>query len=144
MENPASSQAQTKLDFLPALKLYFESLEVWKNNCDQFMAASKSSHPEDAPNILPFTGTLESSDLQKSAEVLFKRLVENQIELCRFYGKRWEEYLTITGKLHQCKSMADFTQLQTAFLSKMMNDYTQEAKRLSESMLDFSNKPETR
>ncbi len=139
MENLQFGAAQ-KVDLLPILKLYLEGIEAWKKNYDQFVDANKASRAFDTQDRTLFANSSETNDLQKSAESLFKRQIENQIEICRFYGKRWEEYLTIADCIHRCKTMADLGKMQSAFVTKMINDYTAEGKRLWEPVLDFVSK----
>ncbi len=146
MSNAQAAPQGANFDYSPVLKFYSDSIEAWKKNFDTLIAASdKLVEPkkaaENSNSTDPFTVNLaQASHLQKSSEDLFKRLIEHQIEICRFFGKRWEEYLTLPQRLHQCKSLSDVGQMQMAFMTKMMGDYAQEAKRLSEPFLAMTTK----
>ncbi len=52
------------------------------------------------------------------------------MEICRFFGKRWEQYLDLPRDLSRCRTPADIAQVQSAFLTKMAADYGIEGKHL--------------
>jgi hypothetical protein len=68
---------------------------------------------------------------QKSGEEIFKRFVQNQMELCHFFGHRCEQYLNLPKQISQCRSLTELGELQSAFLSKFANDYLLEAGKLT-------------
>ena len=68
---------------------------------------------------------------QKAGEEIFKRFVQNQMELLQFLGGRWEQYLKLPEQISQCRSLTELGELQSAFLSKFASDYTQEAGKLA-------------
>ena len=76
-----------------------------------------------------------SAQLQKTWGDFFRRFVEQQIEICRFFGKRWEQYLDLPSDLSRCQSPADFAQVQSAFLTKMAADYGTESRHLTQALL---------
>ena len=41
---------------------------------------------------------------QESGEEIFKRFVQNQMELCHSFGHRWEQNLRLPEQLTQCRS----------------------------------------
>ena len=41
---------------------------------------------------------------QKSDEEIFKRFVQNQMELCHFFGHRCGQYLKLPERISQCRS----------------------------------------
>jgi hypothetical protein len=57
--------------------------------------------------------------------------VQSQIELWRFLGGRWEQYLKLPEQISQCRSLTELGELQSAFLSKFASDYLQEAGKLA-------------
>ena len=71
---------------------------------------------------------------QKSGEEIFKRFVQNQMELWQFIGGRWEQYLNLPGQISRCRSLTELGELQSAFLSKFANDYLLEAGKLAGSV----------
>ena len=71
---------------------------------------------------------------RKSGEEIFKRFVQNQMELCHFFGHRCEQYLKLPEQLSQCRSLTELGELQSAFLSKFANDYLLEAGKLAGSV----------
>jgi hypothetical protein len=71
---------------------------------------------------------------QKPGEEIFKRFVQNQMELWQFIGGRWEQYLNLPGQISQCRSLTELGELQSAFLSKFASDYLLEARKLAGSV----------
>ena len=116
-------------------KMYMESAEVWRKNYASFLdgtpfRANGIGEPSEAGLATSlYDGAL--LQWQKSGEELFKRFVQNQIELCHFFGMRWEQYLKLPEQLSQCRSLTDLVDLQSAFLSKFASDYLQEAGKLA-------------
>jgi len=68
---------------------------------------------------------------QKSGEEIFKRFVQNQMELCHFFSQRCEQHLKLPEQLSQCRSLTELGELQSAFLSKFASDYLLEAGKLA-------------
>ena len=71
---------------------------------------------------------------QKSGAEIFKRFVQNQMELCYFFGHRCEQYLKLPEQISQCRSFSELGELQSAFLSKFASDYLLEAGKLGGSV----------
>jgi hypothetical protein len=71
---------------------------------------------------------------QKPGAEIFKRFVQNQMELCHFFGHRCEQYLKLPEQLSQCRSLTELGELQSAFLSKFASDYLLGAGKLTGSM----------
>ena len=72
----------------------------------------------------------------KSGEEVFKRFVQNQMELWHFLGGRWEQYLKLPEQFSQCRSLTELGELQSAFLSKFAKDYLLEAGKLAGSVAE--------
>jgi hypothetical protein len=75
---------------------------------------------------------------QKSGEEIFKRFVQNQMELCHFFGRRCEQYLKLPERLTQCRSLTELGNLQSSFLSQFANDYMKETQKLPEPVADLA------
>ncbi len=73
---------------------------------------------------------------QKSGEELFRRFIQNQIELCHFFGNRWEQYLRLPDQLSQCRSLTELGNLQTSFLNQFANDYMHETEKLAQPVAE--------
>ena len=115
----------------PVVKMYLDSMEAWKKNYEAItgnVKTAQASYPAEG------TKALQDSVLafwQKSGAEVVKRFVEQQIELCRFFAGRWEQYLKLTEQLAHCNTPADMGQVQTEFLSQFANDYMRETSKLS-------------
>jgi hypothetical protein len=133
-EQPLSST----FDIAPMWKTYMESIEVWKKNYGSFLNGTPSRANGIGENSGAglaasfYDGAL--SQWQKSGEELFKKFVQYQIELCHFFGMRWEQYLKLPEQLSQCRSLTELGDLQSAFLSKFASDYIQEAGKLAQQV----------
>ena len=119
-----------------------ESIEVWNKNYGSFLNGT----PFRANGIGENSGAGFATSLydgallqwQKSGEELFKKFVQNQIELCHFFGMRWEQYLKLPEQLSQCRSLTELGELQSAFLAQFANDYMQEAEKLAKPVADLA------
>ena len=127
-----TAQPSSPFDIAPMLKTYMESIELWKKNYENMMKSAKdmqgTSGSNEAAHVKHSSAGASASDAallnwQKSGEELFKRFVENQIELCHFFSGRWEQYLKLPEQLSQCRSLTELGNLQSSFLSQFANDY---------------------
>ncbi len=125
------------LDVMPVLKMYLESLDAWKKSYENFAGKAGNIQPSySTPYPAGEMKTAYESALagwQKSGEEIFKRFVEQQVELCRFMGNRWEQYLKLPEQLAHCRTPADVGQVQAEFISQFANDYMHETTKLSQA-----------
>jgi hypothetical protein len=136
-------------DASPALKMYMESIETWRKHFENFVrstskaqsafaaggkAANQAAHAAEGAASAADAALLNA---HKSSEELFKRFVENQAELCRFFGARWEQYLKLTEQLSQCRSVTEFGDIQTQFMSQFANDYMHETEKLAKQVAEM-------
>ena len=119
-----------------------ESIEVWNKNYGSFLNGTPFRANGIGENSgAGFATSLSDSALlqwQKSGEELFKKFVQNQIELCHFFGMRWEQYLKLPEQLSQCRSLTELGELQSAFLAQFAKDYMQEAETLAKPVADLA------
>ena len=137
-EQPLSST----FDIAPMWKMYMESAEVWKKNYGSLLNGTPfTANGIDENSGADLTTSLYDGALlqwQKSGEELFKRFVQNQIELCHFFGMRWEQYLKLPEQLSQCRSLTELGELQSAFLTRFASDYMQETEKLAKPVADLA------
>jgi hypothetical protein len=133
-------QSPQSFDFSvgPVMKMYLDSVEAWKKNYEAF-----TMNPKGVQSIYSLDSAKTSYEppfpgWHKTGEEFFKRFVEQQIELCRFFASRWEQYLKLSDQLAQCHSPADFGQVQAAFMNQAANDYMHEAAKLAQPMGEFT------
>ena len=69
--------------------------------------------------------------MQKTGEHIFRRAVEHQVEIGRFFGKRQERHLDFWSDIAHCQSATDIVKVQSAFLTEMVADYGIESRRLA-------------
>lgn len=140
-----TAQPSSPFDLSPMLKMYMESIELWKKNYENFMNNAKDMHGAPGPNgraTHALNGAASAHDAtlpnwQKSGEGLFKRFVQNQIELCQFFSNRWAQYLKLPDQFSQCRSMTELGNLQSSFLSQFANDYMHETQKLARPMTEL-------
>ena len=133
-----TAQPSSSFDISPTLKMYLESIDLWKKNYENFLKSAAlgaegiDGKKAEAESIISaYNAAL--LNCQKSGEEIFKRFVQNQMELWQFLGGRWEQYLNLPGQISQCRSLTEL-RLQSAFLSKFANDYLLEAGKLAGSV----------
>ena len=129
-EQPLSST----FDIAPMWKMYMEPIELWRKNYESLLKSTPFGTRglgESGSAASFYDGAL--LQWQKTGEELFKRFVQNQMELCEFFRDRWAQYLQLPEQLSQCRSVTKLGELQSAFLSKFASDYTQEAGKLAGS-----------
>jgi hypothetical protein len=156
-EHAMTAQPSSPFDFSPMLKTYMESVELCKKNYETMMKSAKdmqgASGTKEASPVKASTPAGASAqdaallNWRKSGEEVFKRFVENQIELCQFFSSRWEQYLKLPEQLSQCRSLTELGNLQSSFLNQFANDYMHETEKLAhpvaELMTNLSNSKKT-
>jgi len=135
--NGQQSQQPLAFSMAPIMKMYMDSFEAWKHGYEALMPGTKEFQGQQtahSSNAAKSAYDATVAGWQKSGEEVFKRFVEQQIELCRFCASRWESYLKLPDKLAHCQTPAEMGQVQAAFLSQFASDCMQEAGRLSQPM----------
>jgi hypothetical protein len=134
-----TTQPLSPIDISPTLKMYMEFIEFSKRNYENFLkSAPLRANGMDGKKaeVESITSPNDAAMLnwQKSGEKIFKRFVQNQMELWQFLGGRWEQYLNLPEQISKCRSLTELGELQSAFLSKFANDYLLEAGKLAGSV----------
>ncbi len=127
-------QSPQSFDFTvaPVMKMYLDSVEAWKKNYESLAINGKGLQPPNSPEYAKSAYENALGGWHKSGEEFYKRFVEQQIELCRFFAGRWEKHLKLSDQLSQCHTAADFGQVQAAFLNQAANDYMHETGKLTQ------------
>lgn len=148
-----TAQPSSPFDISPMLKTYMQSIELWKKNYENMIKGAMDMQGVPGANgaaqvkVSPPAGASAQDaallNWRKSGEELFKRFVENQIELCQFFSNRWEQYLKLPEQLSQCRSLTELGNLQSSFLNQFAKDYRHETEKLAhpaaELMTNWSN-----
>ena len=126
MTTPRSST----FDIAPMWKMYMEPIELWKKNYETFLKripfrADGMAGKEAEVESITSPKDVALLNWRESGKVIFKRFVQNQMELLQFLGGRWEQYLKLPEQFSECRSLTDLGELQSAFLNKFANDYMQ-------------------
>ena len=138
MQQQTSVPQNFDFSFAPALKMYMDSLESWRENCEkivqqtQLLASNQNSALSGSAHERPFEGW------QKMAETMFRGFVERQIEFCHFMGHRWERYLDMPARVAQCKTPADLVQLESEFVTRMAQDYADQGTKLTRPFAELA------
>ena len=138
-EQPLSST----FDIAPMWKMYMEPIEAWRKNYETFLKSTPfraDGMDGKKAEVESITSSNDAAmlDWRKSGEEIFKRFVQNQMELCHFFGHRWEQYLKLPEQLSQCRSLTELGELQSAFLTKFASDYMQETEKLAKPVADLA------
>jgi hypothetical protein len=141
-----TAQPSSPFDISPMLKMYMESIELWKKNYENMMKSANDIQgtpgATEAAQVTHSPASASAYDAallnwQKSGEEFFKRFVQNQIELCHFFSSRWEQYLKLPEQLSQCRSLTELGNLQSSFLSQFANDYMHETEKLAHPVAEL-------
>jgi hypothetical protein len=137
MNKRARSAQQAEVDFGPAFKMYLDNMESWKKSYEKMLtnatgATLKGGFDPINPSYAPaMTGW------QNLGGDGFKHVIEQQLELCRFFGRRWQLYLDMSTKVARCKTPAEFGQLQLDFINRMSTEYIQESAKLAQPVTEM-------
>jgi len=126
------TQPLSQSDFDPSsmVKLYLGALESWKKNYENLVSSMAEASPLPAASSTEHSAAANGQDV---AVQLFQKAVEAEMELCRFYEKRWSQYLKLPQAMANCKSPMELAELQNSFCSKFTADYVDEGSRLFDS-----------
>jgi hypothetical protein len=128
------AQSAEHIDITPLVKAYMEGLESWRKPCEALLTDDGPA-PEGAEAGRVASGFEAGMTAWRTAGGdAFKGFVEQQIELCRFLGSRWERYLDLPEQCAHCRTPLEIGQLQAAFLSRMAADYAVESTMLMQPM----------
>src|SRR5271166_6089300 len=125
----------------PILNMYRESIDAWQKGYNSYNDFAQTSRPQQGQTNAALNSAAAcentSAQMQKTGEHIFRRAVEQQIELGRFFWKRQEGYLDFWSDIARCQSAAEIVQVQSAFLTKMTAGYGIEIRRLAQGFLSF-------
>jgi hypothetical protein len=138
-----TTQLSSPIDISPTLKMYMEFIELSKRNYENFLKSAPllaNGMDGKKAEVESITSPNDAALLnwRESGKEIFKRFVQNQMELCHFFGDRWEQYLKLPEQLSQCRSLTELGNLQSSFLSQFANDYMQETEKLAKPVADLA------
>lgn len=137
MNNPAHPAQQFDVDFAPALRMYLDNVESWRKNCEKLFANASATTAKSGAELISPNYDQTMAGLQQAGGDAFKRFVEQQIELCRFFAKRWELYRELPEKMARCKTPVELAQIQFDFLNRMGAEYLQESAKLAQPLTEM-------
>src|SRR5271167_1313115 len=112
MENTASNNSNKSLSngpiANPILNMYIDSIDAWQkgyNGHNDFAQASRPQQGQTNAALNPAAAYENTSaQMQKTGGHIFRRAVDKQIELGRFFWKRQEQYLDFWSDIARCQS----------------------------------------
>lgn len=122
-----------EFNITPIMKMYLDSMEAWKKNYEAISGTGKINNQTYSEPAKPAYDSAVAN-WQKSGEEAFKRFIDQQVELCRFFASRWEQYLKLPAQFAHCQTPAEAAQIQVSFLSQFAADYMQETGKLAQPM----------
>jgi hypothetical protein len=139
MEDVHQSIPQLSFDKSPAEEIFSASVEAWKKNLDAFGGTQKpqAEQYDGNPDRRPATPARTAAQTALPWENMFGRMVQGQMELCRFFERRWEQYLYLPGEISRCRSPMELAQLQLAFLTQMAADYGLEGRHFARAFQEL-------
>jgi len=122
----------------PILNMYRESVNAWQKGFNGFAQTSRPQQGQTNAALNPVAVYENmSAQMQKTGQHIFRRAIDRQVELGRFFGKRHERYLDIWSDIAHCQSATDIVKVQSAFLTEMAADYGFESRRLAQGFQEL-------
>jgi hypothetical protein len=109
------------------LWLYCDAMQQWKKTYEN------TGQVEEIRSLpaKPFGAAAEaSSAAQNFALQIFRRAVEGQVDLWRFFERRWTAYRDIPDAVMGCRTPLDLLPLQASFVKQAAEDYANQAARI--------------
>ena len=138
MHQQTAVPQQQDFSFVPVLKIYLDSMESWKENCEKIVQQTREITNSQSAALPACANEQTVEGWQKMSEAMFRGFVERQIELCHFYGRRWERYLELPERMARCKTPGDLVQLEREFVTRMTQDYADEGAKLARPLAELA------
>ena len=135
--NVQHSQQSFETATAPVMQIYLDYVEAWKRSYEAMAgntAKSQAKEPAYSSEAAKSDHDSALDDWKKSSEDIFQRFVEQQVEICRFFARRWEQFGSLPVQLAHCQTAAEIGQAQMAFLTQFTNDYLCESGKLAAPM----------
>jgi hypothetical protein len=129
MENTLMTTAQTAYnDYTQAfVGMYLSALHQWKSSYERASRLQSYEERQVSPEVIPSPAARSTP---KNYYVQgYRRAIENNMSLCRFFERRWYSYTGLPERVAALKSPLDVFSLQAEFLSTVAEDYINEAAR---------------
>ena len=123
--NTAQAMQQDYAQFV--LRMYSEALQQTKKNCE---TAGQLVQNMTAPDRAKPAVAEPSRGPENPGAQYFRRAVEGQMSLCRFFEQRWSNYMGVPDAIASCKSPFDVLPLQASFVKQLIDDYANEGARI--------------
>jgi hypothetical protein len=114
-----------------ALNMYLDALQQWKKTYERAAERNKNlAIPDKTENSTsePVYTTSKNFGAQ-----FFRRAIEGQMGVCRFFENRLSNYMMLPDAFFACKSPLDTLPLQASFVKQLIEDYANEGARMMQS-----------
>jgi hypothetical protein len=113
------------------LKTYMDTMQQWKRTYESAIEGDKNLSISGRTKISTFEPTYTTS--QNFGVQFFRRMIEGQMGLCRFFENRWSNYMILPDAVSGCKSPLDLLPLQASFVKQFIEDYAHEGTRMMQT-----------
>ncbi len=134
------TESTVQSDFAPFFNLYVQAMEGWKQNYETFAKLASAPGAANKASASAF-GQKPWGAWRELLRASFRRYVEVQIELCRFYESRWRDYLRLAEMLAASRSPSDVEASEASFVKQAMTDYANESRKLMQSFAELAMTP---
>jgi hypothetical protein len=121
----------------PFLMLCENSVAAWQKSYEEISQSLTAQQKvnQGKPQVKPNVSAIARYDsaitqAKTLGESIFFRIVPMQWEIFRFLCSQCEKYFEFIADSMHCQSVSQLTQLELAFLNKMLADYNIEGERL--------------
>jgi hypothetical protein len=118
------------------LGVYFDAIQQWNKSYDSAKQAAYKHNAESRP--AQFASEVPAAPPKSIVTRVYHRVIENQMERCRFAEHRLSQYLGLPEAAARCKSPLDVLAFQTSFLKRAFDDYAMEGARMMEMFWPWS------
>lgn len=136
MDDVQQSIPQKNLGKAPAQEVFIGPAVARKKNLSASGKAARQREHAAEPQPAA-TENSAAAQVPFAGDAAFRRAVQEQEELCRFFQKRWAQYLSLPADISRCRSPVDLAQVQLSFLTRMAADYGTESSHFAQAFGDL-------
>jgi hypothetical protein len=141
MNARAASASPFEIDVAPALRLYIDGLESWKENYERLYQSGLPRADAGQPNAAQPVVRPGGMEWLGFGPALWQGMARRHAELSRFYAGRIERYMELSEKIARCRTPVELGEAQIDFISRTFADYAQQSARMVQAIGETARTP---